>query len=75
MVFSKRSYPFWIFKENYFSLGLFATRTLKPDEPLGIYRGKIRRSLPQTADEEYVWAVSLFLNLIVKNFIWFFYRF
>ncbi|CAF0907407.1 unnamed protein product [Rotaria sordida] len=37
--------------------GLFATRTLKPNEPLGIYRGKIRRILPQTADEEYVWAI------------------
>ncbi|UJR27087.1 hypothetical protein I4U23_008388 [Adineta vaga] len=37
--------------------GLFVTRTLKPNEPLGIYRGKIRRSLPQTADEEYVWAI------------------
>ncbi|CAF1089259.1 unnamed protein product [Rotaria sordida] len=36
--------------------GLFATRTLKPNEPLGIYRGKIRRILPQTADEEYVCA-------------------
>ena len=38
-------------------LGLFTTRALKPNEPLGVYRGKIRRSLPQTADEEYVWAV------------------
>ncbi|CAF2998837.1 unnamed protein product [Rotaria socialis] len=37
--------------------GLFATRTLKPNEPLGVYRGKIRRILPQTADEEYVWAI------------------
>ncbi|CAF1218334.1 unnamed protein product [Adineta steineri] len=37
--------------------GLFAKQTLKPNEPLGVYRGKIRRSLPQTADEEYVWAV------------------
>ncbi|CAF2440396.1 unnamed protein product [Rotaria sp. Silwood2] len=37
--------------------GLYATRTLKPNEPLGIYRGKIRRILPQTADEEYVWAI------------------
>ncbi|CAF5061713.1 unnamed protein product, partial [Rotaria sp. Silwood1] len=37
--------------------GLFATRTLKPNEPLGIYRGKIRRTLPQTSDEEYVWAI------------------
>jgi hypothetical protein len=38
--------------------GLFATRVLKPNEPLGVYRGKVRRTLPQTADEEYVWAVS-----------------
>jgi len=45
---------------NYFSSGLFATRVLKPNEPLGIYRGKVRRTLPQTADEEYVWAVSFF---------------
>ncbi|CAF0753621.1 unnamed protein product [Adineta ricciae] len=37
--------------------GLFTTRALKPNEPLGVYRGKIRRSLPQTADEEYVWAI------------------
>ena len=44
--------------KTYFSSGLFTTRTLKPNEPLGIYRGKIRRSLPQTADEEYVWAVN-----------------
>jgi hypothetical protein len=42
--------------------GLFPTRVLKPNEPLGIYRGKIRRTLPQTADEEYVWAVSLYSN-------------
>lgn len=41
-------------------LGLFTTRTLAANEPLGVYRGKIRRTLPQTADEEYVWAVSRF---------------
>jgi len=37
--------------------GLFTTRTLQANEPLGIYRGKNRRILPQTADEEYVWAI------------------
>jgi hypothetical protein len=47
--------------------GLFATRILKPNEPLGIYRGKIRRTLPQTADEEYVWAVSLFFEFFFIN--------
>ena len=51
-----------------FFSGLFATRTLKPNEPLGIYRGKIRRILPQTADEEYVWAVRLFSNFISTTF-------
>jgi hypothetical protein len=57
MVFEKKQYL--LFK-NCFSSGLFATRVLKPNEPLGIYRGKVRRTLPQTADEEYVWAVSFF---------------
>ena len=40
------------------SLGLYTTKILPANEPLGIYRGKVRRVLPQTADEEYVWAVS-----------------
>ena len=61
---SKDYFRFSMFSHIIFcSSGLFATRALKPNEPLGIYRGKIRRTLPQTADEEYVWAVSLlFLN-------------
>lgn len=53
-----RKKPVISFFKSYFSSGLFATRVLKPNEPLGIYRGKVRRTLPQTADEEYVWAVS-----------------
>lgn len=53
-------YSFHFLTSCFMCSGLFTTRALKPNEPLGVYRGKVRRTLPHTADEEYVWAVSYF---------------
>ncbi|CAF0968636.1 unnamed protein product [Didymodactylos carnosus] len=52
--------PFLTFKPSKAKTGengLYAKQVILPNEPLGIYKGKIRRTLLQTADEEYVWAI------------------
>jgi hypothetical protein len=47
--------------------GAFSRMVLEADQFIGNYKGKIRKNLPQSSNQEFVWPVCLFLIYLFLN--------
>ena len=49
-------------------IGAFSRMALGADQFIGNYKGKIRKNLPQSANQEFVWPVNYLFSFFFKSY-------